>query len=67
MISLIRDSFRTALQEARWMDEETRAVAQEKVDTIVKNVGYPEYLLNDTYMDEVYSEVSFQARQPYYY
>lgn len=59
MIYLIRDSFKTALYEARWMDEETRGVAQEKVDTIVKNVGYPEYLLNDTYMDEVYSELSF--------
>ncbi|KAG7171619.1 Neprilysin-4-like 2 [Homarus americanus] len=48
-----------ALNEARWMNEETRQVAQEKVDTIVKNVGYPEYLLNNTYMDNVYSELSF--------
>ncbi|KAK4327891.1 hypothetical protein Pmani_001641 [Petrolisthes manimaculis] len=60
MIGLIRESFRTALDEARWMHEDTRKVAQEKVDTIVKNVGYPDYLLNDTYMDQVYYELSFK-------
>ncbi|XP_063869104.1 mucin-3B-like isoform X2 [Scylla paramamosain] len=59
MIGLIRESFGSALQAAHWMNEETRQVAQEKVNTIVKNVGYPEYLLNDTYMDQVYSELSF--------
>lgn len=58
MIGLIRESFGSALQDAHWMNEETRLVAQEKVNTIVKNVGYPEYLLNDTYMDQVYAEVS---------
>lgn len=59
MISLIRFSFKTAVKEALWMDPDTRSVAMEKVDTIVKNVGYPEYLMNDTYMDQVYSELSF--------
>ncbi|XP_069936671.1 neprilysin-4 [Cherax quadricarinatus] len=59
MISLIRDSFKDALEEAHWMNQETRSVAQEKVDTIIKNVGYPEYLLNNTYMDTIYSELSF--------
>lgn len=59
MIGLIRESFGSALQDAHWMNEETRLVAQEKVNTIVKNVGYPEYLLNDTYMDHVYAELSF--------
>lgn len=57
MISLIRFSFKMAVKEALWMDPDTRSVAMEKVDTIVKNVGYPEYLMNDTYMDQVYSEV----------
>ncbi|KAG0711612.1 Neprilysin-4 [Chionoecetes opilio] len=58
MIALIRESFQSALRAAHWMNEETRVVAQEKVNTIVKNVGYPEYLLNDTYMDQVYAEAT---------
>ena len=58
MIYMIRNSFVDAVREAGWMSEATREVAEEKVDTIIRNVGYPPHILNQTYMDEAYLMVS---------
>ena len=58
MISLIQEAFGDSLATSEWMSPETRKTAQEKVDAILWNVGYPEYILNNTHMDQTYQEVS---------
>ncbi|KAM4795356.1 phosphate-regulating neutral endopeptidase PHEX [Rhinophrynus dorsalis] len=35
-----------------WMDEETKMKAIEKAKTVMAKVGYPEFLMNDTYINE---------------
>ncbi|KAL7648768.1 UNVERIFIED_CONTAM: hypothetical protein RMT77_000675 [Armadillidium vulgare] len=59
MIELIRESFVETIYDATWMDETTRNTAIKKVDAMVRNVGYPEYILNNTYMDYIYSQLDF--------
>ena len=55
---MIRESFVDALRDAEWMSEKTRRVAEEKVETIIRNVGYPPHILNQTYMEEAYTMAS---------
>ena len=52
MIELIRESFMEAIRNATWMTSATRAIAEQKVFAMVRNVGYPEDILNQTYMDQ---------------
>lgn len=39
MIQRIRKTFKESLQSLKWMDEETKAAAIEKVDAITEMIG----------------------------
>lgn len=44
MIRTIREAFNELLVENHWMDDETRAVAKSKADSMNERIGYPEFL-----------------------
>ncbi|XP_024945616.1 neprilysin-1 isoform X2 [Cephus cinctus] len=44
MIHTIREAFNELLAENHWMDDETRAVAKSKADSMNERIGYPEFL-----------------------
>lgn len=46
MIHSIREAFNELLDENVWMDDETRAVAKEKANSMNERIGYPEILTN---------------------
>ncbi|XP_037931990.1 neprilysin-1-like [Teleopsis dalmanni] len=54
MIHTIREAFNELLAENHWMDDETRAVAKEKADTMNERIGYPEILTNATELEKEY-------------
>ncbi|EDW86306.2 uncharacterized protein Dwil_GK15832 [Drosophila willistoni] len=54
MIHTIREAFNELLAENHWMDDETRAVAKEKADSMNERIGYPEILTNATELEEEY-------------
>ena len=58
MIKLITKAFRQGLVEADWMDEETRHLAEKKADKITNMIGYPDYILNNTALEEKYKDLS---------
>jgi membrane metallo-endopeptidase-like protein 1 len=64
MIDNIRSAFAELLEEAPWMDQETRVVAQEKADAIKEKIGYPEYIMNDTALNADYEGIEID---PYKY
>lgn len=49
MIQRIRKTFKESLQSLKWMDEETKAAAIEKVDAITEMIG--KYSLLSIYMN----------------
>ncbi|KAL3861161.1 hypothetical protein ACJMK2_007226, partial [Sinanodonta woodiana] len=59
MIHDIRAAFNELLEEVDWMDHTTRVVAREKADAIAEKIGYPQYILNDTVLEEEYKHVEF--------
>ncbi|XP_017870344.1 PREDICTED: neprilysin-2 isoform X2 [Drosophila arizonae] len=54
MIHNIRAAFNELLAENHWMDDETRAVAKEKADSMNERIGYPEVLTNVTELEQEY-------------
>ena len=48
------------LEEADWMDDETKLVAKEKAEVINERIGFPDFLLNDTQLCARYDDVSCQ-------
>ena len=59
MIHDIREAFNDLLEENEWMDTETRHVAEDKANSMTERIGYPEYITNDTRLEEEYQNVSF--------
>jgi len=61
MVEEVRKAFEDNLQSLGWMDPETRKLAEEKADAITDMIGYPEFILNATKLDEKYEGVSIQS------
>ena len=57
MIHDIREAFNELLEENDWMDTETRKVAEDKANSMTERIGYPEYITNDTRLEEEYKNV----------
>ncbi|XP_075054413.1 phosphate-regulating neutral endopeptidase PHEX [Mixophyes fleayi] len=60
VIEGIRWAFIDVLEnENDWMDEETKSKAKEKAKSVMAKVGYPGFLMNETYINEEIKSVSF--------
>uniref|UniRef100_A0A8C1ZRJ0 Phosphate regulating endopeptidase homolog, X-linked n=1 Tax=Cyprinus carpio TaxID=7962 RepID=A0A8C1ZRJ0_CYPCA len=60
LINGIRWAFIDMLEkENDWMDKETKRKATEKAHAVLAKVGYPEFILNDTYINEDIKRLSF--------
>lgn len=57
MIHSIREAFNELLDENDWMDNETRAVAKEKANSMNERIGYPDILTNATELEKEYANV----------
>uniref|UniRef100_A0A3P8UJQ5 Phosphate regulating endopeptidase homolog, X-linked n=1 Tax=Cynoglossus semilaevis TaxID=244447 RepID=A0A3P8UJQ5_CYNSE len=66
LIQGIRWSFVDMLEkENRWMDEKTKSRAVAKAHSVLAKVGYPEFILNDTYLNEDLKELKFNELDYY--
>ncbi|XP_060778990.1 neprilysin-like isoform X1 [Neoarius graeffei] len=63
MIGGIREVFVSNLQDLTWMDDETRKAAEEKALTIRERIGFSENIMNNTYLDEEYKELSYSSEE----
>uniref|UniRef100_A0A8D3DLU6 Phosphate regulating endopeptidase homolog, X-linked n=1 Tax=Scophthalmus maximus TaxID=52904 RepID=A0A8D3DLU6_SCOMX len=61
LIEAVRWAFIDILEkENDWMDQPTKKRAVEKAHAVLAKVGYPEFILNDTYLSEDLKEVIFR-------
>lgn len=54
LVEEIKKSFHNLLVSNTWLDAQTKALAIEKLTAIRENVGYPEWVVNDTELDDYY-------------
>uniref|UniRef100_K1R8P8 Neprilysin n=1 Tax=Magallana gigas TaxID=29159 RepID=K1R8P8_MAGGI len=59
MIHNLRDAFGELVNENTWMDDTTRALAKEKAKYIQEKIGYQDFILNTTALDEYYENLGF--------
>ncbi|KAJ8279325.1 hypothetical protein COCON_G00063910 [Conger conger] len=63
LIDGIRWAFIDMLEkENDWMDDITKSKAKDKAHAVLAKVGYPEFILNDTYINEDIKRLSFSEK-----
>ncbi|XP_069015864.1 phosphate-regulating neutral endopeptidase PHEX [Embiotoca jacksoni] len=66
LIDGIRWAFIDMLEkENEWMDQETKERAVDKAHAVLAKVGYPEFILNDTYLNEDLKQLEFNEKDYY--
>ncbi|KAE9555968.1 hypothetical protein FO519_000824 [Halicephalobus sp. NKZ332] len=65
MIENLKTSFKETLAENDWMEESTRKYAQEKASEMSSLIGFPDFVLNDTALDEYYENLTIVEGEPY--
>uniref|UniRef100_A0A3Q1B2F8 Phosphate regulating endopeptidase homolog, X-linked n=1 Tax=Amphiprion ocellaris TaxID=80972 RepID=A0A3Q1B2F8_AMPOC len=66
LIEGIRWAFIDMLEkENDWMDQTTKKRAVEKAHAVLAKVGYPEFILNDTYLNEDLKQLEFSNKDYY--
>ncbi|XP_050041626.2 neprilysin-1-like [Dermacentor andersoni] len=56
-VDKIKDVFRKELENNKWMDEVTKSAAKEKLDKMAVKIGYPEEIMNMSYLEERYKYI----------
>lgn len=59
----IRKAFKENLKNLSWMDEETKAMAEEKADLISGMFGFPDYILDPEKLDDKYDDLQIDQNQ----
>ncbi|CCD64734.1 Neprilysin-11 [Caenorhabditis elegans] len=67
MIMHLRNSFADLVRQNDWMDEETKAVAIEKANSMINNIGYPDVTNDLPKLDKQYLGLSISDSDTYYY
>ncbi|XP_078618830.1 phosphate-regulating neutral endopeptidase PHEX-like isoform X2 [Branchiostoma floridae x Branchiostoma japonicum] len=61
MIERVRDAFKKQIDELEWMAEPDKIVAKDKADAIDPKVGYPEWMLNTTELNNDFEALNTSA------
>lgn len=52
IIKNIRENFQENLNKLQWIDEQSKSEARKKLEKIYEKIGYPDYITNQTKLDE---------------
>lgn len=63
MIDEIRRAFTMNLKNLQWMDAETRKAAEEKANAITDMIGFPDFILNPSDLDERYRDLLIKPNE----
>jgi hypothetical protein len=58
MIKYLRDSFKVLVGESDWLDDSTKNKSLEKLDAIIENNVYPDWILDNQELDKYYKLVN---------
>ena len=57
MVVNLKKAFKSLVKDATWMDSTTKSIAIDKVDAMIEFIGYPQWILNKTAVEEYYDGV----------
>lgn len=59
----LQDTFREILNETNWLDDETKALAESKVNRMSLKIGYPDYILDEEKLNEKYADLEIHPEK----
>ncbi|XP_077864462.1 endothelin-converting enzyme 1-like [Saccoglossus kowalevskii] len=59
IIDYIQDALLQMIDDASWMDELTKNTAKQKILLMHRNIGFPDWIKNDTELNEYYESLDF--------
>ncbi|XP_069683175.1 endothelin-converting enzyme 2-like [Periplaneta americana] len=63
MMEEIKTSFRMIVEKSDWLDSKTKKAALEKVDALVSYIGYQDYILNPSHLDDTLKGLTLEGDQ----
>ncbi|XP_035220300.1 neprilysin-2-like isoform X2 [Stegodyphus dumicola] len=66
IVTYVQNEYLNMLENIDWMDEKSKTFALEKADATTLYIGYPEALLNDSYLSDVYANLVFDDKSFFY-
>ncbi|XP_040079715.1 neprilysin-1-like [Ixodes scapularis] len=57
LVDVLNSTFGEMLENNTWMDKDTREEALKKIQKMIYKIGYPDWIHNDTYLNELYEHV----------
>lgn len=67
LVQELQDSFRELIKENTWLDVQTKAKALEKLNKMIKNVAYPDWILDDRKLDHFFAITNETAQTGKYF
>ncbi|KAK0395635.1 hypothetical protein QR680_001367 [Steinernema hermaphroditum] len=65
MIDDLHGAFRELVLTNNWMEDKTRDIALEKAKEMQSLIGFPDFIYNDTALDEYYAKLHLEADDSY--
>lgn len=62
ILNEIKTAFKATLDQQKWMDHATRTAAKQKAESLIENVGYPDYIMDVDYMTQKYKKVKIDPK-----
>lgn len=59
----LQDTFRDILNETHWLDDETKTLAESKVNRMSLKIGYPDYILDTEKLNEKYADLDIHPEK----
>lgn len=63
MIDKIRRAFTKNLKNLQWMDADTRMAAEQKANAITDMIGFPDFIMNPSDLDERYRDLLIKPNE----
>jgi len=63
MVQHIRNAFIDNLNDVAWMDSETKEAAKEKAEAMFQQIGYPDFIMNDTLLEEYFAGLKLDPKK----
>ncbi|XP_040068885.1 neprilysin-1-like [Ixodes scapularis] len=57
LVDVVNSTFKEMLENNTWMDCNTREEALKKLQKMIRKIGYPYWMLNDTHLNQLYEYV----------
>ena len=57
MVDTMKAAFKENLPRLHWISNASLAAAESKLEEMVDLIGYPDFVLNSTWVDKIYSDL----------